>query len=113
LAEALDKFGERAVPSGGQSFDRLGEIALTPPEPPLPEPLALPTKRTRKKGAGRPRALTDDEITRGQEIVRSALHQSPKLARKSNDDLAKHFRPLIDLKPPAIDPTLGLPFIRP
>jgi len=56
--QAFDKLGEMPVPSLRQSFDKLGEIDLTPPEPPLPEPLALPTKRTRKKGAGRPRALT-------------------------------------------------------
>ena len=97
LRQAFDKFGEMPVPSLRQVFDKLGEIDLMPPAP-LALPTKPPPKRMRKKGAGRPRALTDDEITRGQRIVRSALLQSPKLARKSNDDLAEHFRPLFKFK---------------
>jgi len=41
------------------------------------------------------------------------LHQSPKLARKSNDDLAKHFRPLIELKRQVSDRTLWRHIIGP
>src|SRR5262249_19300303 len=58
-----------------------------------------PPKRTRKKGAGHPRWLTDDEITRGRKIVRHALLQRPKLAIKTNDDLTEHFRLLFNFKP--------------
>jgi hypothetical protein len=121
LRQAVDKLGEKPVPSLRQAldplrekpekndlrqaFDKLGEIDLTPLAPPPP---ALPTKpkRTRRKDAGQPRALTDDEITRGQEIVRSALRKRPKLARKSIDDLAKHFRPLFRFKRKVSDRTL-------
>jgi len=126
LRQLLDPLGEKPVPSLRQAldpvrekpekddlrqaFDKLGEIDLTPPAPPLPEPPALPTKpplkRTRRKDAGQPRALTDDEITRGQEIVRSALRKRPKLARKSIDDLAKHFRPLFRFRRKVSDRTL-------
>src|SRR5262249_47345584 len=95
LRQGFAKFGEVAVPSLRQVFDKLGEIDLTPPVP-LALPTKPPPKRMRKKGAGHPPALTDDEITRGQEIVRSALRESPKLARRTVDDLVEHFRPLFN-----------------
>jgi hypothetical protein len=112
LRQAFDKFGEKPVPSLRQVFDKLGEIDLTPPAP-LALPTKPPPKRMRKKGAGHPRALTDDEITRGRRIVGSALLQSPKLARKSNDDLAKHFRPLFKFKRKVSDRTLWRHIIGP
>ena len=104
--QAFDKLGEMPVPSLRQVFDiKLGEIDLTPPAP-LALPTKPPLKRMRKKGAGRPRALTNDEITRGQNIVRSALHKSPKLARRTVDDLVEHFRPLFKFKRKVSDRTL-------
>ena len=105
LRQAFDKFGEMPVPSLRQVFDKLGEIDLTPPAP-LALPTKPPPKRMRKKGAGRPRALTNEEITRGQKIIRSALRLRPKLARKSNDDLVEHFRPLFKFKRKVSDRTL-------
>ena len=114
--QAVDKLREKPEPSLRQAFDKLREkpgpslrqafeIGLTPREPP-PLPTKPPPKRMRKKGAGRPRALTNEEITRGQKIVRSALRLRPKLARKSNDDLVEHFRPLFKFKRKVSDRTL-------
>jgi hypothetical protein len=106
LRQAFDKLHEKpGQPSLRQAF----EIDLTPREPPpLPTkpPPKPPPKRTRKKGAGHPRWLTDDEITRSQNIVRRALRKSPKLVRKTNDDLTEHFRPLFTFKRKVSDRTL-------
>jgi hypothetical protein len=125
--QAVDKLREKPGPSLRQAFDKLREkpgpslrqafeIDLTPREPPpLPTkpPPKPPPKRTRKKGAGHPRVLTDDEITRGQNIVRSALHKSPKLARRTVDDLVEHFRPLFKFKREVSDRTLWRHIIGP
>ena len=121
--QAVDKLREKPGPSLRQAFDKLREklgpslrqafeIDLTPREPP-PLPTKPPPKRTRKKGAGHPRVLTDDEITRGQNIVRSALHKSPKLARRTVDDLVEHFRPLFKFKREVSDRTLWRHIIGP
>jgi len=57
-----------------------------------------PPKRTRKHGGGRKPAFEPDRIEALRNVCRDALRENPKLITMTNDDLARHFRPLLDLK---------------
>jgi len=57
-----------------------------------------PPKRTRKHGGGRKPAFEPDRIEALRNVCRDTLRENPKLITMTNDDLARHFRPLLDLK---------------
>ena len=120
----LDKLGEKPGPSLRQAFDRLRakpekddlrqafEIDLTPREPP-PLPTKPPPKRMRKKGAGHPPALTDDQITRGREIFRDLLRENPKLRKAKRIKQVRQVRKALKLGRQVSDDTYLRHIIRP
>jgi hypothetical protein len=123
LRQVFDKLGEKPGPSLRQAFDKLGEkpgpslrqafeIDLTPREPP-PLPTKPPPKRTRKKGAGHPPALTDDEIARGREIFRKLLRENPMLRKATRTTQVRQVRRALRLGRQVSDDTYLRHIIRP
>ena len=119
--QAVDKLREKPGPSLRQAFDKLREkpgpslrqafeIDLTPHEPP---PLPTKPKRTRKKGAGHPPALTDDEITRGREIFRDVLRKKPTLRKAKRIDQVRQVKKALKLGRQVSDDTYLRHIIRP
>jgi len=101
---------ERSVISAlDQAFDTLIEFDDTP----RANTSAASASRTRKKGAGPPPALTDDEIARGREIFRDLLRENPVLRKATRPEQVRQVKRTLRVGRQVSDDTYLRHIIRP